>query len=172
MAIFPKQYEAAPDKCDNTIGTMRWAMIKTLVDDYGYQLSALHLPFKMIGCVFKTNAERIAKRIERPGAFEKVKYTKTGKVSKAKVKVPCTLVPVKDVFDLVAKFEKLINGGIRPEIGFYNCDTCASESVCLYRDHMRKHHEQMAIKELEEKQREYVIKHRGQMSLFLPGISK
>lgn len=172
MTVFPKQYETAPEKYDNTIGTMRWVIMKTLIDDYGHKLSDIYLPFKMIGCVFKTNSERITKRIENPAAFEKIKYTKTGRISRAKTKTPCTLVPAKDVFNLVATFEKLINGGIRPEIDFYNCANCASESVCLYREHMEKHHAEMADQALFEKQREYAAKHRGQMSLFLPGISK
>ncbi|MCL2017466.1 MAG: hypothetical protein FWG80_01665 [Alphaproteobacteria bacterium] len=44
----------------------------------------------------------------------------------------------KPVLNTITKFAYMMNFGRKPGNGFYNCDKCLSNPVCVYKDHMKK----------------------------------
>lgn len=79
---------------------------------------------------------------------------------------PAELSHVKEVIDAITTFTKMINFGQKPDTRFYDCAICTSESVCMYKEEMAKHREQLDAKHKAELYEQYLQKSKGQIPLY------
>ena len=131
-----------------------------LSDSCNLKPGDIYIPHKAIVCVFKHNSDKIKRWLDDP---PKPVRTKTGKISKKK---PEKLTPSTETFNSIGNFARRINYGLKPDMNFYDCSICVSESVCIYRANMMEFQSVLKKQLVEEKHAEYKRKHHGQGNLF------
>ncbi|MCL2331204.1 MAG: hypothetical protein FWC61_01530 [Proteobacteria bacterium] len=124
------------------------------------KLDDIKIPHKAISCIFKSNYNFIKKKLDFPPRYI---LTPKGHISKKK---PEATASTEDTFGAIDKFTKRINFGNDPDMYFYDCNGCASESVCAYKEQMAKLQSDLEKQVENEKLQEYLKKHHGQLPLF------
>ena len=76
-----------------------------------------------------------------------------------------------EMVQAVRTFSCLINNGQAPDIDFYDCNKCASESVCMYKEHMLTISKDLASRQVAENLEKYIKIH-GHGDLFPELISE
>ncbi|MCL2749131.1 MAG: hypothetical protein FWE50_03590 [Alphaproteobacteria bacterium] len=156
---YEKVYEQDPEKYNLLKKTVFKLLANIISQSCKCEPNDIHIPHKTIVCAFKCNSDKI------DGIIKKLtsNRTPTGKVSKKK---PEKLTSGTDVLNAVGTLARMLNYGLRPDMDFYNCNTCPSESVCIYKERMTKFYEEVEKLHAEEALQDYIQKHKGQFPLF------
>ena len=160
-------YKAVYEKEWEKYDLLKKSVFRLLADiiskDCECKTSDICIPHKAIACVFKCNSDKIDGIIKRLTSNR----TKTGKISKKK---PVKFTPCADILRTIGIFARMMNHGHRPDMDFYDCNACQSESVCIWKAHMTKFYDAIEKAVAKEILGDYIRAHKGQIPLFPPDV--